>query len=1712
MSSINNNTGLILEDEKAIKRRDYHQKISDDRKSLRKSNTKLRKRIAKINKKINVLNRTINVAQNTMPEGVCEFFSLPSRTSVEASARSMSDTAAQIAIQAAENVRAVNSGLQSKWRSQTSELDVAAFFEENVDTLSLFGTIVTNLTGAIVALSTANNAVEFAKVLFGLISQRIKQEHVQYVLESLAGLAIESDPDRINRITEDVIPEGTFDDVRVAIANFRAGIATPDSIPFFSVIRKVFSLTVFFGFAPSEYSVNESGLQAFFKSWEEKESPDFGKLQALDALLEIIEFGAEAADSIAAGASIQEVIFPSTIHNKYATIQKHEQARKAGTLIKNYSITSARHLSDINQLKQDLERVTRVARLPPHVRAQYLTYLTNISHLGDTVKLAEGAHTTRHQPLAVIFYGQSNIMKSEMMDMAIATYGSATPVPVNDELQYNVNEQCKRADGYHNGVTVIKHDDIANTKMMENNIEFSGPSFVIKNVNPMASMVPTAEASLKGTLFYNNLLYVGSTNKENIDAPLVSNRPRSVYRRLIFVEVKIKPEYESSDAPGEVDLSKLKRDATGMYFPAHTVQEYNFFEIPNSNGMCARKNLGPEMSIEDWFAQFAIRAKNWYETQEAYLKGLRERKNLPRCRRCHMPAGSSWCKCPKNSGVPGVVSLSEEDDVSVWSADELEDPVFHSVVQTLRDVGTKVLDIKDHMVNSLPDHLKKLAVTVSADPPVKTVDPPTGNTVVSESEVICREIYVNKPKEKTDAEFIAKYITSGKIMTSHTVAVLADWHLPVLEEKLTLFLSYAALKTVALFFTTDIKIQLAITVGGIYSVGFCSALAWEWMNTKAFCGFLLLQLLLIQQLMAGICTLCRRTLAKRITTAITSGINPPVILAAGTALAAFIGAVKAASVMAKVIPQGNLNPSSVKEVEKRNKETTDWAAVEFTEMRADHTVKTMTREQMVNNVRNNMVRFKFRDYSGIGILVDNSHLMLPYHTTLGLLKLDIEDYYIEILRNPKNIHNKCYTHMSSPKRIGESDFAVWSLEKTITCKPLEMYLPETNPTSGASGMFTLSAEGEFTEQKLIWKGGMWEVNDAVAFGSQYPLKNVTSNGDCMSMIVSENKPYLIYGFHLARSSEANLFGTTYGYAHTLTKEMIRSVAGKHDYEKIAERSRAEGVISGYNNSAIDGTPILNVNEIPHPDECIRYVDIKDGTPYVDYHGSDPSKRVTAFSRVKTHPIIPSLVKRGIEHKFDAPSFNANRNHSATFQKMIRGMESIEPSLLLWAQEDYLNNVLTKLENITYPRNKKPLTELEALNGVEGERYIKKASLKTSAGLGFNDQKIDHVEQLENGMYELTSLARADLEKLHSKLKNGVCPCPIVKSCLKDEPTDVSKTKRRIFAIFPFSHILLGKMLCAPVVAALYAIPLHSEMLQGCNVTTDEWSQIHDYILKHFPHKLAGDFSGYDIFLSGQLIRRAGAILSHIARFLGYSPEECEEIDVYVADLSHTFWLFNGTIMSRDGGNPSGNWLTICINGICNSLIHRAAFRAGCLERGLELKFNDHVRFGSVGDDSIGSTTQEWFNMPFISLFCKKYGLTYTDPWKGARGYKEFVTLDELEFCKRAFLWDEGLQVHLAPLRLESIYRMIMCYMQSKTSSMEIQIQNVRNALRELARHPRDVFDQNKKIVEEAFNETYPEWVDTIEEFSYSYDDWHAEFKKRYYPDDNLVEDNEAEIA
>jgi hypothetical protein len=615
-------------------------------------------------------------------------------------------------------------------------------------------------------------------------------------------------------------------------------------------------------------------------------------------------------------------------------------------------------------------------------------------------------------------------------------------------------------------------------------------------------------------------------------------------------------------------------------------------------------------------------------------------------------------------------------------------------------------------------------------------------------------------------------------------------------------------------------------------------------------------------------------------------------------------------------------------------------------------------------------------------------------------------------------------------------------------------------------------------------------------GGKYTLSFNTKVGLCMAPLVAETKSPYFVGFHLG-----GIEGTPKGCAGTIIR--------KHLDDAIRKLELLPGVLIGVSSGTFEtekyGIQFFEGSTI-HEKSPLRKLPIVDGkTPNIEVFGSCKG-RVTYYSDVVTSHISKTVTQVcGVANKWGKPKFRKGDPWHASLEHSCLPSHGFEGDLLARAVEDYSAPFVELLSEYHALREAtRPLTRMETVCGIDGKKFVDKMPPNTSVGYPLSGAKRNHLTYLDPALFEgfncpaeLDDIFWVEFDKAIEGYRNGERYYPAFKACLKDEPTQLSKDKVRVFQAAPIVLQMMTRMYFLPIARILSLFPALSECAVGVNCMGPDWSELGEH-MRHFGDDriLAGDYSKYDLRMPAQIMFAAFRVMIDIAKICGYSEDDISIMQGIATDICYPVMAYNGDLIQHIGSNPSGQNLTVYINSVGNSLLFRCAFFS---LKGVRTKllFRMICKLMTYGDDVKGSVKKghDDFNHLYVAKFFAKHDMKFTMPDKESTPVP-FMKDEDADFLKRKNIFCPETGYTMGALDEDSIFKSLHSNLKSKANTREkLAADNVDGALREWFNHGREVYEMRRTQMQEIAKRTNIDHICTQldKDFDYQVEHW----KERY---------------
>lgn len=301
--------------------------------------------------------------------------------------------------------------------------------------------------------------------------------------------------------------------------------------------------------------------------------------------------------------------------------------------------------------------------------------------------------------------------------------------------------------------------------------------------------------------------------------------------------------------------------------------------------------------------------------------------------------------------------------------------------------------------------------------------------------------------------------------------------------------------------------------------------------------------------------------------------------------------------------------------------------------------------------------------------------------------------------------------------------------------------------------------------------------------------------------------------------------------------------------------------------------------------------------------------------------------------------------------------------------------------------------------------------------------------------------------------------------LKDERKPIHKAhKTRLFSAGPLDYLIACKMYFNGIVALLQQNRNRDHISVGTNAYSQDWGEIARVLERKSKRMVAGDFEGFDASQHQRLLTAAGEVLIELSkRFLGSTEEDTQVMRVLLISLFNSFHISGREVYQWTHSLPSGHYLTAVLNSVFVNISFGIVWQLATGECSYmnARQFWKECGIVAYGDDHIVSIPEsrlEVFNQMNLPSLFKIIGLGYTMEDKDATATEFARPPHQISYLKRGFRCDEIRNRWLAPLSMDVILETPM-WMHQNPDPQSQTIENCEWSLRELALHPKDVWNQ-----------------------------------------------------
>lgn len=520
-------------------------------------------------------------------------------------------------------------------------------------------------------------------------------------------------------------------------------------------------------------------------------------------------------------------------------------------------------------------------------------------------------------------------------------------------------------------------------------------------------------------------------------------------------------------------------------------------------------------------------------------------------------------------------------------------------------------------------------------------------------------------------------------------------------------------------------------------------------------------------------------------------------------------------------------------------------------------------------------------------------------------------------------------------------------------------------------------------------------------------------GDCGTpLLVAHGKGYAIAGIHCAGSPQRDD-----SYAVRMEKKNI-----KWDFT----------LIPIYSEKGCLPTTQLPDEKSPFRYEVLHNLHFKGQIPGVVTLPKQSEVRLNPTCEVYSKILGESIFdERGIE-RFGAPVMRPRTTvfgYVSPYNLALRNLNCERVALDPSRVERIIEKMFIRFSSATTSLS--PLTFETALNGASNDAYLRSMNLSTSAGYGFPGKKREYVLIDESGRRIPKEYLQERVESVIAGYLDETSGDCIYQAALKDETRSRKKIDAgdtRLFYVGPFAHLLVDRMFLAP----LFTLMQEKSEIFGTAIGFNMHSAA-DNMVKRLLAKGSRffelDYKKYDLKMPFGIKRAVHTLIIRLLKHWGYNDEALKIVTGILNDNTFINIVILKALFSISGNTPSGMYATAEKNSLFGIFNLMYAFdiiypMRDFFESVVVYVYGDDV-FGTVGDD-----LDDFNNVTVSTILLEHMGLECTPATKDSE-FTKFLSINEVSFLKRNFVYREDLQRWVAPLSAESLLKMGSYYIPSR---------------------------------------------------------------------------------
>lgn len=1237
----------------------------------------------------------------------------------------------------------------------------------------------------------------------------------------------------------------------------------------------------------------------------------------------------------------------------------------------------------------------------------------------------------REAPFAICLFGKSGVGKSTLSEMTIKAVLMFAGLSAAPETIVSWDPDDKYASNVRSHIQAIKFDDVANTRPQ---FERESPLIrILKCINNVVYCPPMGEVDLKGKVSMRPKVVLATTNRELMDAQVYSQEPASILRRLYHVVVKVRDEFMTD---GRLDPSKAMAaygDVTSdvwlltvrkyrvPFLSAAEASVHHFVIVEDDKGPL--KDVGVTRYME--WVQDCSRAH--FKLQRALVEKMRNDCEISACPTC----SKYYCGCVKG---PAVVPLTPEVAIPP---------------------GLRCPGVPQKRISRRPGFLDELEAKCLNPPDVKVPKglrcPGVAQRKISKRPSFFEDLEVKclNPNAGGDTPWMDMCAWNSWIL-SWNFLPRCLWLEKVLfaMNVCQSIPQIVCVVCVCLFLTTILFIVLADEIGLKCSFVLCLLFLYITIEcfAQAYCDF-------IDQKVLSQADVCRKV-----------AVRAAGALAVSSCL--LLTYLKLFKLYRKHMnPQTGLIPGSDEDVAERDSRANPWADVHISPLPQTLASRTTSPSDLVTKCQRNLIGIVSKTgKTTCGFFPTSNILIVPKH----FIDKHEGDFTITGYRHAFGTVGNTFHDIiaqSNVYHVPETDMCAVYLTAAGSMADLRKFLPQSRDIGKCPAQLVVRRPtgGTYSVCKILYRGSTTVTHTLDSFpGGHYQLPIDTFEGMCMGPVISDMKGAMFLGFHLAGSGKTGGCGTLTQPEFALAEAFFSSVPGN-----ILLPASGTLPLETYGVKTLRSPTV-------HRKSALNFLPEDSNVEVFGQTGIGATPHSTVID-LEMSPIVEEVM--GQENCWGPPKLRGH-NIFPYQAHLAKATDLASPfgSELQEAVEDYLE-IVPEVKAAT-PKLFKvgPLSNLHNVNGEAGCRFIDAIKISTACGFPLKGKKEDflttYFDEIGNELRDFQPEIWDEVSRLEDVYAQGDRAYPIYKSCLKDEVTSVTKEKVRVFQACPIAFTLLTRKYFLRIARIMQSNPLKFECAVGINAVGPEWDQMWTYLFKDGEDTIfGGDYADYDTRMPAQNTIASYYILIEIAKQCdGYTDRDIGIMQAMVADLVYPVMTHNGDLIMLFGTNPSGNSMTVVINGLGGSINTRCFFYRLKKKIKIDGKFRKYVRLITYGDDNAGSVSKKLpeFNHVTFAAYLALHGMKFTMPDKKAKPIP-YIPMKDFDFLKRKNRYSEELDINVSYLVEKSIFKRLHARLDSKVMNDTMaSAQNICTSADDWFFHGREVFEARQaQLIEVA---------------------------------------------